>query len=136
MKVWHNSLILKNQVFILYSNQTLLNHSTGNDTLMISDAVIERLKGELPETTEGFASLMNNLAKTDDVRGLDFKEDKIFIPRVTFPMLIGTTLSRLARAKAPALDTLLHCVLRKLMPREGGIESLGSICWRPRAPFV
>lgn len=70
---------LRNLVFILYSKQTLLNHSTGNTTLRISDLVIERLKGELPATELAFAELMKEFASSGEMEGLDFEADKLTI---------------------------------------------------------
>lgn len=71
--------MLRNLIYILYSKQTLLNHSIGHDCLAISDMVIENLKESLPENAEDFASRMNGYAETGDIRGIEFNDRKVFI---------------------------------------------------------
>lgn len=77
--------MIKNLIFMLYSKQTLLNHSTGNDTLKVSDAVIEKLKNEMPESVDSFASLMNDFSKTGDLRGIEFESDQVHITYGALP---------------------------------------------------
>ena len=71
--------MLRNLIYILYSKQTLLNHSIGHDCLAVSDAVIESLKDSMPETTEGFASRMSGYTETGDIKGIEFQDGKVFI---------------------------------------------------------
>lgn len=71
--------MLRNLIYILYSKQTLLNHSIGQDCLAISDAVIENLKDSLPETAEDFASHINGYKETGDVKGIEFLDGNVFI---------------------------------------------------------
>lgn len=80
-----NLSMIKNLVFMLYSKQTLLNHSTGNETLKVSDAVIEKLKNEMPETVDSFAALMNDFTKTGDLCGIGFENDQVHIAYGTLP---------------------------------------------------
>ena len=79
--------MLKNLVCILYSKQTLINHATGNDTLMISDAVIDRLKEKLPETREDFEATMNAFVLSEDIQGLGFEEGRL---NITYGSLKGS----------------------------------------------
>lgn len=71
--------MLKNLVFILYSKQTLLNHSTGNDTLKIPDAAIEALKVQEFTTHEELISTLAPFSDSGEMRGLNFKDGKVFI---------------------------------------------------------
>lgn len=71
--------MLRNMIYILYSKQTLLNHSIGHDCLAVSDAVIESLKDSMPETTEDFASRMNSYTENGDIKGIEFQNGKVFI---------------------------------------------------------
>jgi len=71
--------MLRNLIYILYSKQTLLNHSIGHDCLAVSDAVIESLKDSMPETTEDFASRMSGYTETGDIKGIEFQDGKVFI---------------------------------------------------------
>lgn len=71
--------VLRNLIYILYSKQTLLNHSVGTDSLKISDLVVETLKRTLPETPYEFADLMNNFVSTGDLQGIEFKDDTVSI---------------------------------------------------------
>ena len=71
--------MLRNLIYILYSKQTLLNHSIGHDCLVVSDAVIESLKDSMPETTEDFASRMNGYTENGDIKGIEFQDGKVFI---------------------------------------------------------
>lgn len=71
--------MLRNLIYILYSKQTLLNHSIGHDCLAVSDAVIESLKDSMPETTEDFASRMNGYTENGDIKGIEFQDGKVFI---------------------------------------------------------
>ena len=71
--------MLRNLIYILYSKQTLLNHSTGNNSLRVSDSVIAELKETLPETTGDFATLMAGFAETGELQGIEFKDCKVFI---------------------------------------------------------
>lgn len=71
--------MLKNLVFILYSKQTLLNHSTGNNTLKIPDAAIEALKAREFTTHEELISALVPFADSGEMQGLTFEDMKVFI---------------------------------------------------------
>jgi len=71
--------MLKNLVFILYSKQTLLNHSTGNNTLKIPDAAIDALKAREFTSHEELISILVPFADSGEMQGLTFEDMKVFI---------------------------------------------------------
>jgi len=70
---------LRNLIFILYSKQTLLNHAIGEGELLISDAVIEKLKNELPGDATAFGELVNAFRDSEDIRGIECRQGNIHI---------------------------------------------------------
>jgi len=97
---------LRNLVFILYSKQTLLNHSTGNNTLRIDDNVIEQLKAEQLESVQAFVELMSQFARAGETAGVDFEVDKLTLTfgpldsRATFVAFMYLSTKILDSAKA------------------------------------
>lgn len=77
--------MLKNLVFMLYSKQTLINQSTGNGALKISDALVEQLKAVELAAPADFEALMQGFHDTGDLGGLDFKEGQVTIDYGTVP---------------------------------------------------
>lgn len=78
-----NTNQLRNLIHMLYSYQHLLNRVTRQETFLISDAVIERLGGNLPETTDEFETLMYVFKASGDLTGIDFRDNTVSL---TFPL--------------------------------------------------
>ena len=77
--------MLKNLVFMFYSKQTLINQSTGNGALRISDALVDQLKAAELAALADFETLMQGFHDSGDVGGIDFKDGQVTIDYGTVP---------------------------------------------------
>lgn len=73
---------IRNLVFTLYSRQDLINRMTQSDMLCLPDTLIDRLRESLPESAEGFTSLLDDPETSAGLKGFDIREGKV---RVAFP---------------------------------------------------
>lgn len=70
---------LKNLVFTLYSKQTLINCATQNNTLQISEPVIDALKNTELATPTDFEALMQQYEEYNALQGVHFEDGYITI---------------------------------------------------------
>ena len=73
---------LTNLIFMLYSKQYLLGKALGQQTIHISDEVIQELQGQRPENMGVFAKRIAEFRDQELMVGFDFKDDAV---SMTFP---------------------------------------------------
>ena len=73
---------LKNLVFMLYSEQYLLNRAVGTEVLSISDGLIAWLKEYTPETPDDFSALLADFKALGELDGFDVQNGQVTL---TFP---------------------------------------------------
>lgn len=68
---------LRNLIFMIHSKQYLLNRSFGKDCISIPKQLIDRLTGNLPDATDDFQTILEDMDAEESIQGFDFKANVV-----------------------------------------------------------